>query len=884
MGPTTKNATKVDKDLPESNSLTVIPINSNLRELQKKSSLVGSVILEALSVKSDNIDQLGWVITHHSPHPDSGSFESLDQIQCSNSESLIIIGGELILSDHNTNKSYPPGYIIQNWKDWKDQSKRKYLNLSEEGVTLLKIPRADLQDLIKEDPNFSAAVIHIMNQVHPKRKFSDTERELLRSVRDEVLQALSTRDAFLAISGTDGIISILNPKKLDLDRKNIRIHSNELEEEGDFPCSTIEQSWKLVNPISMLLLGDRGIKTVLEIKAREIRARAEKENPDSSEQEITEIAFKDYRFYLRRKRVSSLNNLSPAFHNFCEYFQISEDNRLLLSKRVFQIYWLVSEAKNSGHDIVVESERELNLTFSKNMKKGQDKSDLALKEVKDGLDSIIEKLFNLLQSEKIPGLRGARIRKLDRAISIEDPDLLVLPKDHWVYRNLADLNRRLVEGDKSVVGGTYYQERRWPQSLHPFVFDGSIKVVFCDGALGDGIRWIRRNFGVIPGTETYQALTFKILKGEYGDFPQCFITFENGQKFWLISFDGGGIGRPFSNAMAIRLQAEEKDVQDILNDFIFLEQPTPIKDRLSEALSEIIEHSERDLANCEVLGQVIDSPEELPTQLVILHHSDGLIESAGNDKFLQKYPSKSLHEVSILYWKDEQGRIIRNIIVPVGGKGLYHESAGAMVEAFLTHPRIANPIRHIYFSAQAGLISNTEKVCSEVGFKGVGDVDPGGLIVPQSWVISAYGNESKAHQIPTLLTDEFLQSDNPDAQRLIRFIESNEIFLTSNHIGVSCPADETEKDLSRKVEEHKASSVDVECFFCVEAANRCGAKITIVNYASDVISIEIEKEVDLYNTLAFHGALQSGSKADPIQAQMAYLVLKAIQHEELKAR
>lgn len=862
--------------------MTAIPTEIYLKELQKKTSSSGSIILGALVDKTVNAKLPNWSITHYSHRPESGSFQSLDYIICNDDESLIIVGGELILSDKKTEKSYPPGYIIQNWKDWKDQSKRKNLNLNKDGVDILKLPRSDLQDIITEDPNFAAALIQVMYHVHPKQKFSDTERELIRSVRDEVLQALSTRDAFSIISGRNGIVSILNPGQIDLNRSKIRIHPKESEVEGEFPCSAIEQAWKIVNPISMLLLGDRGVKGVLEKKAREIRAEAEKDIPNGEEREIAEKAFKDFRLYLRRKRISAVNNISQSFNEFCEHFDLSQEKRLLLSKRVFQIFWLASEAKHPAQDILKSTEQSLDQAFSKYLILDQSKSQNALKDIKEDLDSIIEPLFNLLQQEKIPGLRGARVRKLDRVLTVEDPGLIELPSDHWVYKNLFDLNKRLVAGDKSVVGGTDYQMRRWPQSLHPYVLNGTLKVVFCDGALGDGIRWIRRRFGSVPGTETYQALTFKILKGEYGDFPQCFITFENGEKFWLISFDGGGIGRPFSNAMAIRLHAEKKDVSSIIQQFIFLEQPTPVKDRLSDALTEVLLHSDQDIRTNGLLGEATLNSEVLPTQLAILHHLNGLLETAGSNTYLQRYPSKNLHEVAILFWKNEEGQIIRNILVPVGGRGLYHASAGVMIEAFLSHPKIPNPIRHVYFSAQAGLISNTDKLCNEAGVKGVGDEDPGGLIVPQNSIVSVSGNSRTIHQIPTLLTDQYLSSGDPYAEALRKFIDSNEIYLTSNHIGVSCPADETENDLAEKVREYKVSSVDVECFFCVEAANNCGAKVTIANIASDVISTD--RKTDKYHTFAFSGALQSGAEPDPVQAQMAYLVLRAIQHEELKKR
>eukprot|EP00931_Biecheleriopsis_adriatica_P048507 TRINITY_DN28020_c0_g1_i3.p1 TRINITY_DN28020_c0_g1~~TRINITY_DN28020_c0_g1_i3.p1 ORF type:complete len:456 (+),score=71.89 TRINITY_DN28020_c0_g1_i3:117-1370(+) len=305
-----------------------------------------------------------------------------------------------------------------------------------------------------------------------------------------------------------------------------------------------------------------------------------------------------------------------------------------------------------------------------------------------------------------------------------------------------------------------------------------------------------------------------------------------------------------------------------------------------------------DTGNRNILGVKARGPKELQLNAVlIVQNPKDLAHVFGEQKITVETIQKgaSVQGTRWLYVAHiKVGKhLVRTFIPKVGGSGLYGATCGDFVRAYFSAQVSGTKSPHILFNGTAGGFANTQGQPAFVkgGIQGLGDVKPGGIILPTK-SITAWGVQKKSTPMRTVLPADAQGSKLGSG--LISAMESvfdkmkieeikQCINFTDNHAAVMAPALETYQYIDAIVAAGHAS-VDVEGAPTNEAVDQVvvsgmapSATFTpIYTHSDDPRS----SKNDFYDSLAQMGPFFEGSR--PVNALLE--VLKFIfEHAALEA-
>lgn len=174
-------------------------------------------------------------------------------------------------------------------------------------------------------------------------------------------------------------------------------------------------------------------------------------------------------------------------------------------------------------------------------------------------------------------------------------------------------------------------------------------------------------------------------------------------------------------------------------------------------------------------------------------------------------------------------RLVRTFVPKVGGNGLYGVTCGDFLSAYF-HARVSGvKSPHVLFNGTAGGFANSgrQKEFLARGINGLGDVKPGGIIIPTK-SITSWSIEKKSTRMRTIVPADVPGSELGSG--LIRAMEGTIdkakmveirrlLNFTDNHAAVTAPALETYEFIDELVAAGHAS-VDVEGAPTNEALDR----------------------------------------------------------------
>ncbi len=422
-----------------------------------------------------------------------------------------------------------------------------------------------------------------------------------------------------------------------------------------------------------------------------------------------------------------------------------------------------------------------------------------------------------LRADGLDPLPSVRVERLpaERVTSTPDTSAQRLGPKHEVRQRLAEIARRLGDGERSAVG-TAYATQTFPIEVLADVAAGDLKVVAFDGSRDNGVRYIRDTYGVSESGVRSSARLMG-LQGVYGSYPRTLVTLDDGQQFLLLSGYGGS--RQLNNAATLLLYTTPEGARASLDKIDLATDGTDFTATVKQDLLDAIAH---DWAASKRSG----APDGVPTRLMILQNPSHLEQLLGDDLRWGTPPETSLMPFLMAYRTHEDGHEERIIIPKVGGGGLYGDTAGQFIEAFYA-TGLEGLVPDVIFNGAAGGFAGT---AGTVGFdtrRGLPAVEPGGVFMPTEKV-EQYGDGRGPLKIPGLLDAD--PNKWPAAVRAAR--EASGVHTTSQHVAISAPAIETFPLIHDLVAQGHAS-IDVEAGAIMDAARKLGKTCTVVYTHSD---------------------------------------------------
>ena len=403
-----------------------------------------------------------------------------------------------------------------------------------------------------------------------------------------------------------------------------------------------------------------------------------------------------------------------------------------------------------------------------------------------------------------------------------------LPEDHPARAGLREIRRRLVRGEESAIGGADYAMQRFPRLLLDRIVQGAVKVVVFDGTAAAGRAFAADRFAPgarDPGAQP-QYMTTEV-QGLDGAGGRTLITLgTDGTQVLLLT--GLGSSRQRHNAASILLY--ERNRRRIPEDHLILAAEglsyvDAIRSDIQRALTE-------EASRTTVLGERADHG-ALWTGLLMLEHPRGFEAGLAAVGTELRYASGALLDFYIGYAK-LSGRLARFIIPKVGGRGLYGDTAGAFVRACFS-AGIRGLSRDVIFNGTAGAF--------------VAQAKPGESLLCPSGRIAGYEGEGRFSEFPI---ETRIHGALADRLR-------NRVTVTSTHVSVGAPGEET-YDLIRDFVEHKFESIDVEGAAIAEAVAEVKGRLTPIYTCSEN---PLHGEHDRFDSRAVMEPFFEGSRFNP---------------------
>jgi hypothetical protein len=446
-------------------------------------------------------------------------------------------------------------------------------------------------------------------------------------------------------------------------------------------------------------------------------------------------------------------------------------------------------------------------------------------------------LDNAIRAKGVPLVETCSFRRLPARIApVVDVSAQQVGPDDPVAKNIDDLRVRLARGEQSAVGGEAYTLTRLDESLLDEVAEGSVRALVYNGSPEAAVDYLRAKYGTHRGRQGVARVMG--LQGSYSSGSRQLVTLEDGQRFLVLS--GQGDSRMTNNADILLLYDHSATGTPIqLNDIELAREGTDLVELYRQQITQTLSD---DLA---VTGTAFDA-DTMPTQLFVCTNPDHLDDALPGRIRWGKHAQQTDPPMAIAYWDKDDGSCVRLLIPKVGGDGLYGDTAGDFVKAFFTTD-VGKRCPHMIFNGTAGGFRGTDGGTR----RGLGEVIPGGLILPVS-TIEQVGSGERPRAIAGLLSSN--EQDWPDELKQLAADASANV--VDDHACVPAPAAETSGVIEELVSAGKAS-VELETYSilkAVEDLNALGVRATftpVLTHSDD----PREALVDINKSLAKQGFL-----------------------------
>jgi hypothetical protein len=615
------------------------------------------------------------------------------------------------------------------------------------------------------------------NEPATPRQTPPSPVERMRAFRDQSLDNVVGRSALRVVNG--GLYQLLNPG----DQQHP--HGFPLQNGSGHQAHSVEQRYALIDAVQGLML--RGMnQNDIDALARQALVSIDRDLPPAEQAQAVTDAFLVLAAQQRDRadRTALPQDLAP------------EQRQQLLDRlgRLRYLEGLDAQIRQEAQPAAGEGPEAYQRELQELLRSGS---------VDDAMAALDERTNELLQRVI------ARQDRLGQDLStlgqgpLGSPrpaptplDQQSLPRDHDNYQKLEELRSRLDQGEQSAIGGRDYPIMRFPEEVLQAAVRGDVHTVVYNGSHENALAYVQARYG--NGSEG----RVMGLQGLDGSGPRTVVTFEDGTQFLIVV--GAGESRQLHNAGGLLLYTDQEGNRIPADRLELAGDGVDIAPTLRGDLESAVAQQSTPPAELGFQGD----PSSIPTQLVVIQNPDHLAKALGDRAVWVDPPKGALLPFRMAYVRDSEGNLTRVILPKVGGNGLYGDTAGKFVQAFFQAdlgPRNGDVI----FNGTAGGFANTHdrQDFRDNDIQGLGDVRPGGVIMPQS-TISQAGSE--AMQMRTLLHELGFGTDaDMTPEQLRQALQQAEANLTDHHVAVKAPAVETYHLIDELVAQGNAS-IDVE--------------------------------------------------------------------------
>lgn len=726
--------------------------------------------------------------------------------------------------------------------------------VANERLQLFKIPRNAFRTMLQTAGALTTAEALANERLSEQYKapLPVEAQETLRTIRDQNIDALMLREALVMAHSSKGIFSQINPQAVAIGHQGV-----------------VEQKYNIITAVDYFLRAGWTRETI-ETKAQEICSKCGND-PTKANEEFQKAA----ETVLVQWKEQAFEQFNPNDKERVPS-PLSKDQFSILVDRFERGRWLENMLRNDG----ALGPNDPSVLLVSSTLHGDLGKFLAGKEkleppaIFNALDAVFVQLMEIGLTKGSPKLLNdlstVKFEKVLPTLKISD-DLDLkgqgLELTHTNYTYLRDTRERLKK-EKSAIGGSDYATQRFPQELLERIANGKVHVVVYTGTKEAGLSYIRRKYS--PDKDIgikAQCMTTEV-QGLDGSGGRTLVTFlKDGSQVLLVC--GYGESRQLHNAGSILLyegkQLDEQGQPCRLpeKNLELASEGLPYEEIMQKAMQDKLESDAQ--TKSDVLGVTQEAFATMPTELLILQNPKELRQAYGEQLIEMSVATGSMFEFYIAYVRDDDGTLRRLIVPKVGGKGLYGDTAGTFITAaFHAVPNLAPDV---VFNGTAGGFAKTKEQFAKHGVRGVGDVKPGGLLMPKS--VRQHGEEQviPLREIFATCGEDGIPT-HPDERELYQALVEAGVEITDNHIVVPAPAVETYDMINKDfVEKGLAASVDVEGASCAKAVKELNEEHTklglpeitfrpLYTHSDDPRASEKHK----FDSLALLGPLFEGSR------------------------
>lgn len=673
-------------------------------------------------------------------------------------------------------------------------------------------------------------------------------KSLLRRARDENIDALMARFALNLVNGGEGHFARLNPEGLTILRRGR-------------PMRSVEQRYEIIDTVCDLLrvgVSRARIRALVD----EAAAEAGADEPDVRAGQALERFVVEARQTVQDRVafISALEGPGDA----------GPDDVDRIASRLARVRWVQAELSAALDAPPLHDSYDAELT----QLLAHPRLETAL-EILDGrFETVMEAALGAaVSSGGLRHLESVKYERLPAEAEVRpraQVEAEALPANHPHYVLLTQLHDRLARGERSAIGGADYARQRLPTEVLEDVVSGTTRAVVYNGTRERALEYVLDRYGrtLDDGREGARVMG---LQGLDGSGTRLLVTLDDGDRFLVLA--GLGQARQLHNAGAVLLYENEAGERVDVAQLDLATDDADLVARMRADLEGALAQEWRKARGRQVLGHRLQDPKAIPTQLVVVQNPGHLGRHYGDKFAWGTRPKDALFPFSLAYAETDAG-LTRLVVPKVGGPGLYGDTAGDFARAFFTAQMgPTNP--NLLFNGTAGGFADTAQAFAAEQLRGLGDVRPGGLIMPVTG-LEAYGEDAGLIPMLTFLGPE--PADWP--ARMQTFLEQGTVSVTDRHVAVPAPAVETYEMIEEFVGRGHAS-VDVEGGAILKAmhelrADRPELTFTPIYTHSDDPRMS---RYDPFDSLAMMGPLFEGTTFDADLYDLVFTLIGLTQPE-----
>lgn len=809
-------------------------------------------------------------------------------------KSAIILQGSVEVATSNgegeDRSSFGGGYPILSPHWFFQESSHRKLNLEEGPLQLLVIDQRDFGRMI-EEPSVREAFNRATFEKHPPTRHDPKARSQMQKTRQEASRDILARGATIQLAGE--IYSILNPHgvvaEVELDGgKTHRFHVaeqvaelsellsalylpgsirvaqklQEIAEKNTTKEGREDSTRKLPRTLEAPLRRWKAKERfAVEVRESFERSRNEPGREPLSEERIVGQAFFDFCSQLHLEAEMERKRIIPHLAESLRNADIGEKQIGHIRQRALLERWLDSEASPPNYFDTAkmdarshEKDRTLNRIFQKALKDtSKDRVQQGFEQASEELDSWIEGHVNTLNEQGLIQMEFFGFKKHPPEphlfLNLAPRCRIVDRSDHR-FKVIEEHAARLAEGDLSAVGGWKYPARRIPKANLDMMARGELMVVLHNGPHDDAIQFVRTHASTLLGPRSdivddyLGSGTQAEVTGTYGGFRRTLFKPVKSENAFLIISDNG---TQLRNALALMLYETEEGARLPTENIILLDHVVTPELRITKAIDDAFRRENNRIREKGVLDEKVSRPREVPTQMLILSNPGGFAAQRKDPEntAVERRNYEDLGEVRWCYWRNDKGELRRSLVLQVGSKGLFGDSAGIAVSAFKNTAEHNRIVPHVLFSATAGAFAGSEEAIQSAGYTEDGEIrglpkdfSPGSFVMPTEAIVDSRGTvpiRTLFSEAENLILAGSEQTELSAAlKRALNRLQRSDVYEVSRHRGVEAPAIETESFLREVIEEQSCSLIDCEAPGMARALSKeSGETLTIIDIASD---------------------------------------------------